>query len=413
MQPSSRPSASDATASTSGSRLPQNSSKCPSSSQVPRPPPRPLTAKENKLAQSLCIKTKDISGERVRWVVPPNLQPMKQGKWEKWELSSFRNTLAWVYCGKKQQTDTSEIWYDRERNRSLHFGEYVDFIPGTLKSDVFGAPVPQYAFIMLSNGGGRPKEASTWMYPRKEPQKSDVGLRPSTPDPTELPMRPSRPPAQQKFTAVDDQTDEDDIYGYPIQKPSIQETPSNVVVVDIVSTMTASDFRSRVLDDASVMNAPRLARPLAIVAERNRFWLSFASITDALHAFGFLGRLDNVDSDLKLSFAQYGDFEEAFRNSKDHSVDNTMIDSMPAGGRNQSCTARPSTPSVIPQPTSSPSVHLPGRHSNHHDRSASYGDASVQPGERQDEQYGVFDCGDFPFVADLVHQRPGVEQIFR
>ncbi|KAJ6448775.1 hypothetical protein C8R45DRAFT_1115087 [Mycena sanguinolenta] len=344
---------------------------------------------------------------------------MKQGKWEKWELSPFKNTLAWVYRGIKQQTDSSEIWYDRERNRSLHFGEYVDFHPGTLKSDVFGAPVPQYAFIFLSNGGGRPKDASTWMYPSKQPAKSHVNLRPSTPDPTELPMRPSRPPAQQKFTAVDDQTDEDDIYGYPIQKPLIQETPSNVVVVNIVSTMTASDFRSRVSDDASVMNAPHLARPIAIVAERNRFWLSFASITDALHAFGYLGRLDNVDSDLTLSFAQYCDFEEAFRNSEDHSVDNTPIDSMPtpAGDRDQSRTARPSTPSVTPQSISSPSIQLPGRHSNHHDRSASYGEertAFVGPGGRQDEPYERISWEMLEVEAgEALDTETGLEEIFQ
>lgn len=311
------------------------------------PPPRPPTAAKNSLSGKHIV-SRALHPNHVGWVVPPGVIPMVQGKKiENWELADYMGTMAWVFRGKNSHIGSTKAWYDRTNGRCLYFGHHI-IPPGVLDDDIFGAPVPQFAFIHPSNGGGIPKLASSWMYSSQHPSRDDRNRRPSTPDPNRLPWRSFKGPTKGSTQLMIDEDEDEDMYGDDVRKPLPSETPSNVVVVRGITGMTAIDLRREAGEAASKLQCPH-ATPLAIVVEPDRSLISFATTTNGLRGFGYLGRLQSSHPGLQLEFTSYRDLERAFQASTDRwiSDDAYSVASAPTA---------PPTPSQTLQSSFSPGI---------------------------------------------------------
>ncbi|KAJ7430025.1 hypothetical protein B0H11DRAFT_2264468 [Mycena galericulata] len=298
-------------------------------------PPPPPTAAEDIFAAPR-IERRILDPKRVSWVVPPSISPPGQGKWEKYVLSSYMGTQAWVRHGKNRQPSTTNTWFDRENRRQLYFGNYP-IPPGVLNSSTFGAPVPRFVFLhpMEADGlwnagsnknGNRAVKASHWMYPSQQPKSGDSDRRPTTPNPLQLPLK-ELAGAGRLITTYNDDLDEDDVAGdddhdVDVTKPGV--VPSNVVVLEGYPPMSALRFHDEVAHELGKI------LPLAIVAEKPNFWLSFATTSDGQKAFGLLGSLGRALPQALLSFRSYSEFQQAFCCSLDIWTSETEPSARPA-----------------------------------------------------------------------------------
>ncbi|KAJ7442228.1 hypothetical protein B0H11DRAFT_2251670 [Mycena galericulata] len=315
----------------------RTSSSAPAFVHAPRrmAPPPPLTAAEDIFAAPR-IEQRSLDPKRVSWVVPPSISLPGQGKWEKYVLSSYMGTQAWVRHGKNRQPNTTNTWFDRENRRQLYFGNYP-IPPGVLNASTFGAPVPRFVFLhpMEADGlwnagsnknGNRAVKASHWMYPSQQPKSGDSNRRPTTPNPLQLPLK-GLAGAGRLITTYNDDWDEDDVAGdddhdVDVTKPGV--VPSNVVVLEGYPPMSAPRFHDEVAHELGKI------LPLAIVAEKPNFWLSFATTSDGQKAFGLLGSLGRAFPQALLSFRSYSEFQEAFCCSLDVWTSETEPPARPA-----------------------------------------------------------------------------------
>ncbi|KAJ7656909.1 hypothetical protein DFH06DRAFT_1132124 [Mycena polygramma] len=127
---------------------------------------------------------------RVAWIEPPSIEPVTEGQWEKWELSSevdindgeeavFKRAKKW-----RQTEDEGSVWYDRQLRREIYV--YADYqIPlGVLNSWTFGIPAPRVPYFE----GKKQKAASHWMYHSREPHACDLGRTCEFPAEEDLPF---------------------------------------------------------------------------------------------------------------------------------------------------------------------------------------------------------------------------------
>ncbi|KAJ7684643.1 hypothetical protein DFH06DRAFT_1313045 [Mycena polygramma] len=127
---------------------------------------------------------------RVAWIEPPSIEPVTEGQWEKWELSSevdvndgeevvFKRAKKW-----RQTEDEGSVWYDRQLRREIYV--YADYQPplGVVHSWTFGIPAPRVPYFE----GKRQKAASHWMYRSREPLPRDIGRSCEFPVEEDLPF---------------------------------------------------------------------------------------------------------------------------------------------------------------------------------------------------------------------------------
>ncbi|KAJ7441853.1 hypothetical protein B0H11DRAFT_2251921 [Mycena galericulata] len=145
-----------------------------------------------------------------------------------------------------------------------------------LDSGTFGAPVPQFIFLIERDAGWVPLKASRWMYPSEKPDRNDVNKVLDDVDASRLPLLASFKSNREAL----------------VVKP--HDVPSNVVVIH----------------GAMGLFPP----PLAIVSLRDGFSISFNSATDGRKAFSRLGDSTRFlpHLDLHLEFSSPDEFERAF-----------------------------------------------------------------------------------------------------
>ncbi|KAJ7184053.1 hypothetical protein C8R46DRAFT_1208283 [Mycena filopes] len=296
------------------------------------------------------LKFRVIDDEHEPWVIAPDVAPENTSKarYEKFELRRVEGLLQWVLVSRTKEISSKNAWVDRVRKRRLHFGEFI--IPGgVVDSDVFGAPVPPYQFVVPDGNKYTPTKASHWMYRTAAPRRGDAGRKQQPPHPNQLPPRrnlaKSKDLEKAKGKAVamyddndDYSDDEPDGMDVDVWGPSEAERPSSCVVLDGAdSTYTAAMFYG--LSDDRLRGVR--AAPTVILNAQQRIWLRFATVTEGQRAFGALPGLANG---LQVSFASIFSFEDAQRYTRDIWTPDLMEDvqstNVPWGGRSSSARER-------------------------------------------------------------------------
>ncbi|KAJ7447386.1 hypothetical protein B0H11DRAFT_1929745 [Mycena galericulata] len=236
---------------------------------------------------------KSVDPERVPFVVPPLITHCNQdNSWHEFRLQKWRPGLAWLRFKPKNRPQTSfqHRWFDRGNHRILFFNGCYE-PPGVLDSGTFGAPVPQFIFLIERDAGWVPLKASRWMYPSEKPDRNDVNKVLDDVDASRLPLLASFKSNREAL----------------VVKP--HDVPSNVVVIHGVQPpMELSEFFIAI--QAMGLFPP----PLAIVSLRDGFSISFNSATDGRKAFSRLGDSTRFlpHLDLHLEFSSPDEFERAF-----------------------------------------------------------------------------------------------------
>ncbi|KAJ7068957.1 hypothetical protein B0H15DRAFT_958000 [Mycena belliarum] len=288
------------------------------------------------------IERVTVAADREDWLVPPSIPPSWAGQWTKWELSEWAGVTAWVGRGKKVEIEADAVWYDRELGRRLYID---DFVPprGSIDPQRWGAPVPRFPFYFDNGGSGVAHRASTWMYPKQDSPKHEVGRKQPRPDARRLPLKEDYKPDPVKRedsgsedgdsgdSDSDDEDGPDSGRGAAMDKgkgkapdvdvmevDSEEDRASNVVALRGVDPqVTALMFRAFVADALYAVRAS----PLAIVHGQGRLWLRFESISEARRAFGALGQMN---AEVLGTFEPDGAFDDAFTYSRDRWTITTM-----------------------------------------------------------------------------------------
>ncbi|KAJ7746407.1 hypothetical protein B0H16DRAFT_1726582 [Mycena metata] len=213
----------------------------------------------------------------------------------------------WLRIGKKREPKGSVEMFDRERRRRLFCGSWAP-PPGVLDHHLYGAPVPDFPFMVDTNGDGRlaPAKPSTWMYPTQFPSKAyHVGKRLAAPPPSRLPLLKSKEdggaskgkgkaPAADNIVVTDMEVLDESDYGgedgmdLDDSDEEAAAPPSNVVILDGVDeSVSAAIFRGLAAD--ALFQAR--AAPVSILRAQGRMWLRFADTTNGRRAQGALGSL--------------------------------------------------------------------------------------------------------------------------
>ncbi|KAJ7103670.1 hypothetical protein B0H15DRAFT_943066 [Mycena belliarum] len=331
------------------------------------------------------IERVTVAADREDWLVPPPLPPSWAGQWTKWELSEWAGVTAWVGRGKKVEIEVEAVWYDRELGRRLYID---DFVPprGSIDFQRFGTPVPRFPFYFDNGGSGVAHRASTWMYPKQDSAKHEVGRKQPRPDARRLPFKEDKKPApikrEDSGSEGDDSGDSDSDNedgpgtgrGAAMDKgkgkaPDVDameidaedDRASNVVALRGVDPqVTALMFRAFVADTLYAVRAS----PLAIVHGQGRLWLRFESISEARRAFGALGQMN---AEVLGTFEPDGAFDDAFTYSRDRWTITTMglddlpeemdVDPMPSTPAERLEAAPASnTPGPVERPAAAPST---------------------------------------------------------
>ncbi|KAJ7429214.1 hypothetical protein B0H11DRAFT_1945609 [Mycena galericulata] len=268
------------------------------------------------------IKRRSLDPQRVSLVVPPTVSRCSKEYISKTFVLMpwLKSSVAWL-CFRRTPPDRHHKWFDRRYNRILLFDKAYEIPAGVLDSSIFGAPVPQYVFLVERDPGWRPVPASRWMYPTREPQQADMGKVLVDVCASRLP--PLTPSGNGDglggvSTAMDEFTQHD----VDLQK---HNTPSNVVVVHGVEpAMRTGQFYRAAMAIELLSEAP----PVAIALIEDQFYISFQSATDGRKAFGALQNMQNLlpNSDIQGVFTSYDEFETAFLLSTDTWVSDTDAD---------------------------------------------------------------------------------------
>ncbi|KAJ7778941.1 hypothetical protein B0H16DRAFT_1711287 [Mycena metata] len=236
----------------------------------------------------------------------------------------------WLRIGKKKEPKGGIEMFDRERCRRLFCGSWTP-PPGVLDHHLYGAPVPDFPFMIDTNGDGRlaPAKPSTWMYPTQFPSKAyHVGKRLSLPSPSRLPLLvpeedngankgKSKATAADTVVATDmealNESDYGDEDGMDVDDSDEEDAapPSNVVVIDgLDENVSAAMFRGLATDALFQAHAT----PLAILCAQRRMWLQFADTTNGRRAQGALG---GMATGIRATYTSEREFESAARYTQD------------------------------------------------------------------------------------------------
>ncbi|KAJ7164853.1 hypothetical protein C8R43DRAFT_1122732 [Mycena crocata] len=280
------------------------------------------------------IERRRVDSERYPWVVPPPVAvPPPKGKWQKWELSTFRDGKAWLGRGARARP-SGVCFFDRLQMRELYMRE-SPVPPGVLNDEVFGRPVPRYPFFYESGENASykaaPHRSSHWMYRSRAPGRGDIGRTALEPSARELPRLPEHPardsagqilqdrppsPTDGNESESDEGGDESDSGD---ERPD-DDPPSAILCVSGVSMgLSAVNFAAIARD--AFFHAE--ARPQTIVGSGQQMWLSFETISEARRA---RGTLIGLSEDITLSYGLVDRFMRAWNSSTDRWWQETMMD---------------------------------------------------------------------------------------
>ncbi|KAJ7129953.1 hypothetical protein C8R46DRAFT_1236341 [Mycena filopes] len=295
------------------------------------------------------LETREVDPTRVPWYVSPRIAtPEAKGTWTKWELADLNGLPAFIFRGKGWKGETRFERFDRDRKRRLCMHDYAD-LPGVVKPNHYGAPVPRVPFFIDDNGRGVPQYASHWMYESMTSPRRDEGKRAPQPHAEELPLKAEgKGKARAVLPMGEDSEDEDAIVtggaglsldGVPMRVDEAEAAEaSNVVVIEGVDSETSAQMFWRLSID--VLNRVRVA-PLSILRAQGMMWVHVESTTAGRRALGALGVLSHG---LTLSFRPEVEFMEAARYSVDIWVPDAAVpdappetdEEMPDAGRGRS-----------------------------------------------------------------------------
>ncbi|KAJ7177841.1 hypothetical protein C8R46DRAFT_1212577 [Mycena filopes] len=268
------------------------------------------------------LETREVDPARVPWYVSPRIAVTDaKGAWTKWELSDLNGLPAFIFRGKTWKEGARFERFDRDCKRRLYMHDYVN-LPGVVRPQHYGAPVPRVPFFVDDNGRGIPQPASHWMYESMTSLKHEVGKRCPQPRADDLPLKAEGKGKARRAPSPDDGSEDENagvsggaplsLDGAPMMVDEPEEVDaSNVVVVEGVDSETSAQmFR---LLSTDVLSRARVA-PLGILRAQGLMWVHVDSTTAGRRAFGALGVLSYG---LTLSFRPEAEFMEAARYSRD------------------------------------------------------------------------------------------------
>ncbi|KAJ7135530.1 hypothetical protein C8R46DRAFT_1234936 [Mycena filopes] len=284
--------------------------------------PSPAAPSSAPSSFALAAATTASTVAAVDKYAPPPLETREaKGTWTKWELADLNGLPAFIFRGKGWKGETRFERFDRDRKRRLCMHDYAD-LPGVVKPNHYGAPVPRVPFFIDDNGRGVPQYASHWMYESMTSPRRDEGKRAPQPHAEELPLKAEgKGKARAVLPMGEDSEDEDAIVtggaglsldGVPMRVDEAEAAEaSNVVVIEGVDSETSAQMFWRLSID--VLNRVRVA-PLSILRAQGMMWVHVESTTAGRRALGALGVLSHG---LTLSFRPEVEFMEAARYSVD------------------------------------------------------------------------------------------------
>ena len=291
---------------------PSTSSAAPSSSGTP-------SASANIAARPSTppLERRVLDARRHPWVVPPPIAIAPQGqKWSDWELRKWEESTAWVSFGRRQEVATRNTWFDRSRSRRLHFGQFST-MPGVLEWQTFGAPVPQFPFMVPDGrGGAKPKTRSIWMYPTERPEKGTTGRTMSQPDAQRLPLLPqqeSSDPAdgdismetEPTVVPTEEDSEDDDLGGMDLDDPEAEDSSTRIVVID---GLPAESDTSSFYEVTRSLFFRSGVSPLKVAWHEGRMWVCMKDIREGQRAMGALAELPG---DRRISYGREDDCSRA------------------------------------------------------------------------------------------------------
>ncbi|KAJ7149329.1 hypothetical protein C8R43DRAFT_1128683 [Mycena crocata] len=268
------------------------------------------------------IEHRRIDPERFPWVVPPAIAtPPPKGKWQKWELDTFRDGKAWL--GKEQKPVLGLYMRDSFPP------------PGVINDGVFGRPVPRYPFLYESGENvsykAAPHRASHWMYRTRAPVRGDAGRTALEPSARELPRLPGYPARENAGQIVPEPApspvqpddEESDIGGGESDSGDDRpddDPPSAILCVSGVGMDLSAGRFVTIARDAFFRAG---ARPQTAVGTGGQIWMSFGSINEARRA---RGTLIGLSEDIVLNYGLADRFMRTWNSSTDRWQPETMMD---------------------------------------------------------------------------------------
>ncbi|KAJ7124035.1 hypothetical protein C8R43DRAFT_958929 [Mycena crocata] len=280
------------------------------------------------------IEHRRIDPERFPWVVPPAIAtPPPKGKWQKWELDTFRDGKAWLGKGAKTRPG-GVCFFDRVLMRELYMRDSFP-PPGVINDGVFGRPVPRYPFLYESGENASykaaPHRASHWMYRTRAPVRGDAGRTALEPSARELPRLPGYPARDNAGQIVPEAApppvqpddEESDIGGGESDSGDDRpddDPPSAILCVSGVGMDLSAGRFVTIARDAFFRAG---ARPQTAVGTGGQIWMSFGSINEARRA---RGTLIGLSEDIVLNYGLADRFMRAWNSSTDRWQPETMMD---------------------------------------------------------------------------------------
>ncbi|KAJ7194909.1 hypothetical protein GGX14DRAFT_575907 [Mycena pura] len=269
------------------------------------------------------LERRVLDVQRHPWVVPPPILVAPQGqKWTDWISDKWEESTAWICVGRKQEITMKSKWFDRSRNRRLHFGHFST-MPGVLDWQTFGAPVPQFPFMHPDGQGGAvPKTRSVWMYPMEKPEKGTKGCTMVQPDAQRLPLltpRESSDPldvgapmdTEPTATQADEESEDDNVGGMDLDDPEARDSSTRSVVIDGLSVESST---SSFYDRTRSLFFRAGVSPVKVAWFEGRMWVLMKDRNEGQRA---IGALAGLQGDRRISFGEEGDCLHAIEESSD------------------------------------------------------------------------------------------------
>ncbi|KAG6848326.1 hypothetical protein H0H93_001174 [Arthromyces matolae] len=167
--------------SSSPPQAPPPTSRTPASLAAPESTKRTSPYKQKPL--DLVI----IAPDRIAWIRPPTVRPVRNGKWEIW---SFDCNDEGQGCFRKEEGCGRFTYYDRENLRAISVDERIVKPPGlTTDIEIFGLPAPDLPCEINVHQVWQERGRTNWLYKTRTPSTKDLNTEAPRPTANDLPVK--------------------------------------------------------------------------------------------------------------------------------------------------------------------------------------------------------------------------------